>query len=84
MATPEQIEANRRNSTRSTGPKSAKGKATARLNSYKHGLTARTIMPVLPQEDAAELEERIQQTIAAMQARTRMEQDLVERGAALG
>ncbi len=48
------------------------------MNSYKHGMNARTIMPVLPQEDAAELEERIQQTIAAMQPRTPMELDLVE------
>ena len=78
MATTAQIEANRRNSKRSTGPTSAKGNATVRMNSYKHGMTARTIMPVLPQEDARELEERIQQTIAAMQPLTPMEQDLVE------
>ncbi len=48
------------------------------MNSYKHGMNARTIMPVLPQEDAAKLEERIQHTIAAMQPRTPMESDLVE------
>ena len=53
------------------------------MNSYKHGMNARTIMPVLPQEDAAELEERIQQTIEAMQPRTPMEQDLVERAVRL-
>ena len=40
-------------------------------------------MPVLPQEDARELEERIQQTIAAMQPRTPMELDLVERAVRL-
>ncbi len=83
MATTAQIEANRRNATRSTGPKSASGKATVRTNSYKHGMTARKIMPVLPQEDARELDERIQQTIAAMQPRTPMEQDLVERAVRL-
>ncbi len=83
MATPAQIEANRRNATRSTGPKSASGKKRASLNSYQHGMNARVIMPVLPQEDAAELEERIQQTIMAMQPRTPMEQDLVERAVRL-
>ena len=67
MATTTQIEANRKNSTRSTGPRTAQGKSRARLNSYQHGLAARTIMPVLPQEDARELEERIQKTIVAMQ-----------------
>ena len=46
-------------------------------------MAARTIMPVLPQEDARELEERIQQTIAAMQPRTPMELDLVERAVRL-
>ena len=83
MATPAQIEANRKNAKRSTGPKSASGKKKASLNSYKHGMNARTIMPVLPQEDAAELNERIQQTIVAMQPRTPMEQDLVERAVRL-
>ncbi len=78
MATPAHSEANRRNSKRSMGLKSASGKSTARMNSYKHGMTARTIMPVLPQEDARALDERIQQTIAAMQPRTPMESDLVE------
>ncbi len=83
MAIPAQIEANRKNATQSTGPKSASGKKRASLNSYKHGMNARTIMPVLPQEDAAELEERIQQTIEAMQPRTPMELDLVERAVRL-
>ena len=83
MATPAQIEANRKNATRSTGPRSERGKRRASQNSYKHGMNARTIMPVLPQEDAAELDERIQQTIAAMQPRTPMEQNLVERAVRL-
>ena len=83
MATAAQIEANRKNATRSTGPKSAIGKKRAALNSYKHGMNARKIMPVLPQEDALELNERIQQTIAAMQPRTPMEIDLVERAVRL-
>ena len=65
MATTAQIEANRRNSKLSTGPKTDQGKLEiARLNSYRHGQNTRTIMPVLPQEDPGELEERIRQAIA--------------------
>ena len=77
MATAAQIEANRRNSKLSTGPKTDQGKAKSRLNSYRHGMTARTIMPVLPQEDPGELEERIRQAIAALQPRNPAELDLV-------
>jgi hypothetical protein len=35
--------ANRRNAKHSTGPKTERGKNTSRLNSIKHGLTARAI-----------------------------------------
>ena len=38
MATDAQINANRRNAAKSTGPKTEKGKAKARLNALKHGL----------------------------------------------
>ena len=82
MATAAQIEANRRNSKLSTGPKTEQGKAKSRLNAVTHGMTARTLMPVLPQEDPKELEERIQQTIGAMQPRNPFELELV-RGAVL-
>ncbi len=39
MATDKQIEANRLNSQKSTGPRTEAGRAASRLNSYKHGLT---------------------------------------------
>lgn len=39
--TPQQIEANRNNSLKSTGPKTAEGKAAARMNAVKHGILAR-------------------------------------------
>ena len=83
MATAAQIEANRRNSKLSTGPKTDQGKARSRLNSYRHGKNARTIMPVLPQEDPGELEERIRQAIAALQPRNPAELDLVCRATKL-
>jgi hypothetical protein len=50
MATQKQIEANRRNAQRSTGPVTDLGKAVAKFNSLKHGMTAATA--VLPYEDA--------------------------------
>ena len=54
MATRRQIEANRRNAQRSTGPRTRTGKAAAKLNSLKHGLLAE--QPVLPDEDGAAFE----------------------------
>jgi len=38
------IEANRRNSRHSTGPKTASGKATSRLNAVTHGLLAKEVV----------------------------------------
>ena len=46
-------------------------------------MTARTIMPVLPQEDPKELEDRTQQAIAAMKPRNPLELDLVCRAVRL-
>jgi hypothetical protein len=40
MATPAQIEANRRNARKSTGPRTAAGKAASSRNAVTHGLTA--------------------------------------------
>ncbi len=83
MATAAQIEANRRNAQSSTGPKTERGKARARRNAITHGMTACTIMPVLPQEDPKELEDRTQQAIAAMKPRNPLELDLVCRAVRL-
>lgn len=48
------LQANRENAKRSTGPKSAEGKATSARNSTKHGALAS--VPVLVTEDASEWE----------------------------
>jgi len=47
-------ERNRKNARRSTGPRSAKGKARSRLNALKFGVTSRALL--LPGESPAELE----------------------------
>ena len=63
MATKRQIAANRRNARRSTGPKSAAGKAASSANALRHGLSAaRTV--VLPDEDG-EAYERLKQGVIA-------------------
>ncbi len=49
MTTERQVEANRRNAQRSTGPKTEKGKAVAKFNALRHGLTAKEV--VIPGED---------------------------------
>jgi hypothetical protein len=57
MSTSEaQINANRKNAARSTGPKTEAGKERSRQNSLKHGLTGAGV--VLPEADAAEVERR--------------------------
>jgi hypothetical protein len=44
MSSDKQVRANRANAKRSTGPQSGYGKSIARMNAYKHGLTAETII----------------------------------------
>jgi hypothetical protein len=50
MTSYRQIEANRRNALRSTGPKTEAGKQVSRCNAVRHGLTAETVIGAL--EDA--------------------------------
>src|SRR5438045_2007025 len=54
MSTLKQIEANRLNAAKSTGPRTEAGTSTVRLNALKHGLYAAD--PVIPGEDPAHLE----------------------------
>ena len=53
MATLQQIEANRLNAQKSTGPSSAEGKAAVRFNALKSGIDAQS--QVIPGEDPAAL-----------------------------
>jgi anti-sigma-K factor RskA len=46
-----QIEANRRNALKSTGPKTEAGKEVSRRNAVRHGLTAETVIGALEDAD---------------------------------
>ena len=46
MATEKQLEANKANAQRSTGPRTEAGKARSRLNSRRHGLSAKMLIIV--------------------------------------
>src|SRR6516225_5050143 len=56
MASLKQIQANRRNAQKSTGPRTAEGKAVSRFNALKTGIDAETHV-VLPFEDPKDLED---------------------------
>src|SRR5581483_3196150 len=52
MATKKQIEANRRNAQKSTGPRTEEGKANCKMNALRHGRRAATVvLPYESQED---------------------------------
>jgi hypothetical protein len=76
MATEKQIQANRRNAQRSTGPVTELGKAVAKFNSLKHGMTAGTT--VLPYEDADSYAELRESFVATYNPANAVEAALVE------
>jgi hypothetical protein len=60
MATEKQLAANRANAQRSTGPRTAEGKAAVRLNALKHGLLAETmVLPNESQDEFLDLSQRV-------------------------
>ena len=59
MSTLRQIEANRRNAQKSTGPASVTGKAASSMNALKTGIHAKSL--ILPSEKLADLEELIEE-----------------------
>ena len=76
MATIKQIEANRRNALKSTGPATPEGKAAVRLNALSHGLRARTV--VLPGERPEEFQQLCDDLEAEWRPKSRTEQFYVE------
>jgi hypothetical protein len=77
MATNKQIEANRANATKSTGPKSQAGKARSRLNSRKHGLTAKNL--VIAGECADDFDQLRAELMDEHDPQSALECELVER-----
>jgi len=77
MTTFRQIEANRRNALKSTGPKTEAGKERSRRNSARHGLTAETVIGIL--EDAQDYKEFEAAVTADYDAQSAIERELVLR-----
>jgi hypothetical protein len=77
MTSLKQIDANRRNALKSTGPTSEVGKERSRQNAMRHGLTAETVVePLENREDYKAFEMSI---TAEFDAQTAVERELVLR-----
>jgi hypothetical protein len=77
MTTVKQIEANRLNALRSTGPRTEDGKQRSRCNAIRHGLTAETVIVGL--EDIEDYEAFEATIIADYDARSAVEREFVLR-----
>ena len=81
MTSIRQIEANRRNARKSTGPLTEEGKQRSRCNAVRHGLTAETVIGAL--EDADDYKAFEAAIIADYDAQSAVERELVLRLASL-
>jgi hypothetical protein len=77
MTSYRQIEANRRNALKSTGPKTEAGKEASRCNAVRHGLTAETVISAL--EDAEDYKAFEAAVTADYDAQSAVERELVLR-----
>jgi hypothetical protein len=78
MSSYRQIEANRRNALKSTGPKTDRGKEVSRCNAVRHGLTAETVI-VGALEDAEDYKAFEAAVTADYDAQSAVERELVLR-----
>src|SRR5476651_2708359 len=81
MTTFRQIEANRRNARKSTGPATEEGKLRSRCNALRHGLTAETVIGAL--EDSQDYQAFEAAIVADYDAQSAVERELVLRLASL-
>jgi len=77
MSSLKQIEANRRNARKSTGPVTPEGKERSRRNAVRHGLTAETVIAAF--EDVEDYQAFEAAVIADYDAETAVERELVLR-----
>src|SRR5450830_280067 len=77
MTSLKQIEANRRNALKSTGPTTPEGKERSRCNAVRHGLTAETVIAAL--ENAEDYQAFEAAVIADYDAESAVERELVLR-----
>jgi hypothetical protein len=77
MTSYRQIEANRRNALKSTGPRTDAGKQASRCNAVRHGLTAETVVGAL--EDAEDYKAFEAAITADYDAQSAVERELVLR-----
>src|SRR5882672_10725902 len=75
MSSQQQIEANRLNAQKSTGPSTPEGRAAVSLNGLKYGLYAQTL--ILPGEDPAEFDALLDRFHAEHQPATPTEEAFV-------
>lgn len=76
MTTRRQLEANRANAKRSTGPRSISGKSRSCMNALKHGLTASDI--VVWDEDPADFDRLRENLEADFKPATTVERELID------
>lgn len=76
-ASPRRLRANQANAQRSTGPRTAAGKAVASANARQHGILSRHLL--LPGEDPAEFNALLQELMQDQQPVGTLEMALVER-----
>jgi hypothetical protein len=81
MTSYRQIEADRRNGLKSTGPKTEAGKQVSRCNAVRHGLTAETVVGTL--EDAGDYKTFEAAIICDYDAQSAVERELVLRLASI-
>ena len=76
MTSAKQVEANRQNAMKSTGPRTAAGKSVTRMNAVSHGLRAEQIL--IPGEDENEFAQLKEQLFEQFQPEGVLEEQLLD------
>ena len=76
MATEKQIAANRRNAQKSTGPRTAAGKAVSRRNALLHGLYSRTVFT--PEDGREPVDQFVAAVLQVQRPRCQRTRNLLE------